>query len=118
MSYMVYDAMEPVVLLERNRVADGEGGLMSTPWEETAQFVANITLDTTMNARRGEAEGVTSVYTVTVPVNAALQIYDVFKRLSDGKIFRVTSDPLDVVTPKNSSFQFAKFTAEKWTLPA
>jgi hypothetical protein len=41
----------------------------------------------------------------------------VFKRLRDGKIFRVTSDGDDVVTPESASFHFAQVTAEEW-IPA
>lgn len=115
MSYMVYDAMEPCVLMERKRVADGAGGFI-VQWTEGPEFEAAITFDSSMQARIGESQGVTSLYTVTVPKTAALDYHEVFKRLKDGKIFRVTSDGDDIVTPQRASFQFAQFTAEEWGL--
>ena len=61
-------------------------------------------------------QGVTSLYTVTVPKRVKLEYHDVFKRLSDGKIFRVTSDGDDKITPERASFQFAQVSAEEYVL--
>ena len=58
----------------------------------------------------------TSTYTVTTERNMGLDFHDVFRRDSDGDIFRVTSDSKDVQTPDVSSFQFAQVSAEKWSL--
>ena len=54
---------------------------------------------------------------MTCEPNAKLEYHDVFRRLSDGKIFRVTSDGDDVQTPKSATFQFSRVTAEEWELP-
>jgi translation elongation factor P/translation initiation factor 5A len=69
-----------------------------------------------MEARAAEKQGVTSLYTVTTGKNAILQYHDVFRRLSDGKVFRVTSDGDDKQTPDRATFQFSQVTAEEWTL--
>lgn len=110
---LLSQAMEDVVLLEKKRVPDGEGGFL-TEWTEGAQFKAAITFDSSMEARTAEKQGVTSLYTVTVPINAKLEYHDVIKRKRDGKIFRITSDGDDKVTPGSASFQFAQVTAEEW----
>ena len=110
---LLSQAMEDVVLLEKKRVPDGEGGFV-TEWAEGVQFKAAITFDSSMEARTAEKQGVTSLYTVTVPTNAKLEYHDAIKRERDGKIFRITSDGDDKVTPGSASFQFAQVTAEEW----
>ena len=110
---LLSQAMEDVVMLEKKRVPDGEGGF-TTDWAEGVQFKAAISFDSSMEARTAEKQGVTSLYTVTVPINAKLEYHDVLKRLRDGKVFRITSDGDDKVTPKAASFQFVQVTAEEY----
>ena len=106
----------PCVMLEKKRVPDGEGGFI-TSWSEGAEFKAAVVFDSSLEARAAEQQGVSSLYTVTTAKNAKLEYHDVFKRLSDGKIFRVTSDGDDKQTPERATFQFAQLTAEEWSLP-
>ena len=113
---LLSQAMEDVVMLEKKRIPDGEGGFI-TDWAEGAQFEAAITFNTSMEARTAEKQGVTSRYTITAPLNAKLEYHDVLKRLRDGKIFRVTSDGDDVQTPASASFQFLQVEAEEWEFP-
>lgn len=104
---------ELCTLMERVRVPDGEGGWY-TRWSEGPTFQAAIVLDSSMNARMAEAEGVTGVYTVTTDRNVPMVFHDAFRRESDGKVFRVTkiNDP----TPDVATFQFAQYQAETWEL--
>lgn len=106
----------PCVMLEKRRTPDGEGGFI-TDWSEGARFEAAITYNNSIEAVAAEKQGVTSLYTVTTSKNAKLEYHDVFRRLSDKKIFRVTSDGDDVVTPQRATFQFSQVTAEEWSLP-
>lgn len=106
----------PCVMLEKKRIPDGEGGFI-TSWAEGAEFDAAVVFDSSLEARTAEQQGVSSLYTVTTAKNAKLEYHDVFKRLSDGKIFRVTSDGDDKQTPERATFQFAQVTAEEWSLP-
>lgn len=110
---LLTSAMEDVVLLEKKRVPDGEGGFV-TEWTEGVQFKAAISFDSSLQAKVAEKQGVTSLYTITTPKNAMLQYHDVLRRLRDGKVFRVTSDGDDVITPPSASFQFAQVTGEEW----
>ena len=112
---LLTQAMEDVVMLEKTRVPDGEGGF-TTNWTEGVQFKAAISFDSSMEARTAEKQGVTSLYTVTVPLNAKLEYHDVLKRLRDDKVFRITSDSDDKQTPSSASFQFLQVTAEEWSL--
>lgn len=110
---LLSQAMEDVVMLEKNRVPDGEGGF-TTKWADGVQFKAAINFDSSMEARTAEKAGVTSLYTVTVPLNCKLEYHDSFRRLRDGKVFRVTSDGDDKITPPSASFQVAQVTAEEY----
>lgn len=110
---LLTQAMEDVVMLEKKRVPDGEGGF-TTKWEDGVQFKAAINFDSSIEARTAEKAGVASLYTVTVPLNCKLEYHDTLKRLRDGKVFRVTSDGDDKITPPSASFQFAQVTAEEY----
>ena len=113
---MLYqDFMEPCVLVEKTKVQDGESGFVQV-WSDGEQFDAAIVTDNSMEARVGQKAGVTSVYTVTTKLGIGLEYHDVFKRVSDSKTFRVTSDSDDKKTPKVSTFQFEQVTAEEWEL--
>lgn len=104
----------PCMLMERTRVADGEGGF-TTAWTDTAAFEAAIVKDTSIAARVAEKEGVKNVYTVTS--KAGLGFGDVFRRVSEGQVFLVTSNADDGRTPSMVTFQFEQCAAEEWELP-
>ena len=110
---LLTQAMEDVVMLEKKRIPDGEGGF-TTDWADGVQFKAAISFDSSMQARTAEKQGVTSLYTITVPLNCKLEYHDALQRLRDGKVFRITSDGDDKITPPSASFQFAQVTAEEF----
>lgn len=112
---LLQEAMEACVLLDKSTTADGYGGYKTT-WKEGAEIEAAIVLDTSMEARSAEKMGVTALYTITTLKALNLQYHDVFKRLSDGKIFRVTSDGDDKETPRSASLNMRQVTAEEWNL--
>lgn len=112
---LVEEFKVPCVLMDLKRIPDGEGG-WTNAWSEGIKFDAAIERNTTLTARIAEQEGLTNVYMVTVGVNAVLKFHDVFKRVSDGQIFRVTSNADDMTTPARASFQFRQVTAEEWRL--
>ena len=110
---LLSNAMEKCVFLNKRRANDPEGGYI-TEWEEGAEFDAAIVFDNSMEARTAEKAGVSSRYTVSVPKGIQLKYHDVFKRIRDGKILRVTSDGDDVQTPSVASFQIAQVSAEEF----
>ena len=105
--------MTPCVRMERKGSDDGEGGTR-TEWIAGKRIDAAIVRDTSTAAKVAEKAGVTSVYTITTKRNVLLGFHDVIKRLSDGKIFRVTSDIGDKVSPGMSLIDISQVTAEKW----
>lgn len=110
------DFARKCVLMEKTREPDGEGGYMTT-WKEGVEFTNHQALDTSMEARRAEQEGVTSLYSALVRKDLPIEYNDVFKDLSTGRTYRVTSDPQDKVAPRSASFELKYFTAERWNLP-
>lgn len=112
---LLTDAMEQCVMLNKQTIPDGYGGYVTT-WAEGAEFIAAITFDTSLQARVADKEGVTSLYTVTTERALTLEYHDVFRRLSDGKIFRVTSDGDDKYTPNTASLDMRQVTAEEWSV--
>lgn len=111
------DFARPCVLMEKKRTPDGAGGWLVS-WEEGAEFVNYQALDTSMEARRAEKEGVTSVYSALVRKDLPIEYNDAFKDKSTGLTYRVTSNPDEKQAPKSSSFDLKFFTAERWNLPA
>ena len=53
---LLTQAMEDVVMLEKTRVPDGEGGF-TTGWVDGVQFKAAISFDSSMEARTAEKQG-------------------------------------------------------------
>lgn len=107
--------MDECIIMNKIKESDGEGGSITT-WIEGAEILVAITTDMSMSARVAEREGVTSTYTLTTKRENALDFHDVIKRKKDGKIFRVTSDANDKMSPAVSSLDMAQATAERWTL--
>lgn len=112
---LLLSSMEPFVMLDKISAPDGYGGFVRE-WTEGAQFDAAVVLDSSTAARVGAVHGLTAVYTVTTPRAVKLKRYEVFKRLSDGKIFRATSDGDDKKTPKTAPLDMCQVNAEEYRL--
>lgn len=113
---LLSEAMQSCTKLIQTTVTDGYGG-RSTTWADEDDFEAAIVFNTSIQALQAAAAGVTSRYIVTTSKKYMLKFHDVFRRHSDGKIFRVTSDGDDSYTPASASLDMRQVTAEEWTLP-
>ena len=109
---LLSDAMESCVMLNKQSTNDDYGGFINT-WVDGATFNAAIVFDTSIEARTAEVQGVHSLYTVTTARNISLQYHDVFRRVRDGKLFRVTSDGDDKYTPSSTTLDMRQVTAEE-----
>lgn len=110
------DFARKCVLMEKNRTSDGESGYYVT-WTEGVEFKNFQALDTSMEARRAEKEGVTSVYSALVEKAVPIEYGDYFKDLSTGETYRVTSNPEEKQAPISSTLPLKFFTAERKALP-
>lgn len=109
------ECMDDCVLYDRRTTSDGYGGY-TTEWVEGVEFSATAVVDNSIQARTAKKAGVTSLYTITTSKALNLQYHDVFKRVKDGKIFRVTSDGDDKYTPSSATLNMRQVTAEEWQL--
>lgn len=109
--------MENCVMIDKTTVSDGRGGF-DYAFVDGAEFQAAITLDNSIQAKIAEQQGVTGVYKVTTTKSINLQYHDIFKRVSDGKIFRATSDGDDNKTPVSATLNMRQVSAEEYTLPS
>ena len=99
-------------MLNKQTSLDEYGGFINT-WVDGAPFNAAIVFDTSIEARVAEMQGVTSRYTVTTSRALTLEYHDVFRRVRDNKLFRVTSDGDDKYTPASASLDMRQVTAEE-----
>ena len=111
------DYMENCVMIDKTSVSDGRGGF-DYAFVEGAEFQAAITLDNSIQAKIAEQQGVTGIYSVTTQKSINLQYHDIFRRSSDGKVFRVTSDGDDKKTPPSAMLNMRQVSAEEYTLPS
>ena len=113
---LLSEAMETCTMIDKTTVSDGRGGY-ETSWVDGASIKAAIVLNSSLEARRAEAQGVTALYTITTSKGVNLQYHDVLRRESDGKIFRVKSDGDDDKTPASARLNMRQVSAEEWQLP-
>lgn len=109
------EAKETCTMLDKTTVSDGLGGF-TVGWHDGATFKAAIALNNSMESRVAEKQGVTALYDVHTQKSINLQYHDVFRRESDGKIFRVTSDGDDKKTPASAALNDRVVSAEEWDL--
>lgn len=112
---LLSEAMEKFIMLDKTTTADGYGGYIIS-WKEGAEIQATAVLDSSIEARIAEKQGVTALYTITTRKGINLQYHDVLKRARDGKIFRITSDGDDKHTPNSAGLDMRQVSAEEWVL--
>lgn len=113
---LLSEAFEKCTMLDKVTAPDGYGGYITT-YRDGAEINCAIVLDSSIEARLAEQQGVTGVYTITTRKNINLQYHDVLRRESDGKIFRVTSDGDDKHTPRMATLNMRQVSAEEWRIP-
>lgn len=116
---LLNDFARTCILLEKTRTPDGAGGY-ETMWTNGAEFLNYQALDTSMEARRAEKEGVTSVYSALVNKAVPIEYGDYFRDKTTGDTYRVTSNPEERSAPKSAGpmIQGLKFfTVERKELP-
>lgn len=117
-SNLLFSQMVPCAMIDKTTTLDSYGSV-KTIWVQGAQFKAFLRLDNSLEAKVAQkAQGISYV-TVVTPYNMILHVNDVIQRLSDSKIFRITSDSDDYNVPEiaSSGMKVKKATAEEWMLP-
>ena len=114
---LLYQMMEECQILNHVRTDDDYGGYTEA-WTPGSKFKAAIAKDSSPEQLVAEQQGVSESFKVVVQKSFSLDYHDVFQRLSDNAIFRVTSKTTDSTAHPASTVKIAKVTAERWVLPA
>ncbi len=113
---LLEEAMDSYIIMNKLQVDDGYGGVVTT-WTEGARIKCAMQYNNSMEAKIAEAQGVKSVYTLTTTKDVILKHDTVLRRVSDGKIFRVTSNGEELKTPRSAGLDMRNVSAEEWELP-
>ena len=116
MKNLLFDAMETCVKMEQALIDGPGGGYISTGWKDVLIFSAFVRKESAPEITIAEQQGVKEMFTVTVPSDVTLAYHDVFRRVSDGAIFRLVSNTNDGQTLEASSVPIAKANCERWVL--
>lgn len=112
---LLLDGFEKCAMLTKTgKRPDGEGGFIYY-LELGEEFTAAFDFQASMQAKVAEKQGVTGLWNILVKRETRLEFHNVFKRLSDGQVFRVTSKD-DKSTPKSAGLDLRLISAEEWTL--
>ena len=109
--------MEDCLILNQVRTDDAYGGHGKT-WTPGKAFKAAIAKNRSPEQKIAEKQGISESFTVVVEEGMTLNYHDVFKRVSDEAIFRVTSRTKDSTAHPASTVRIAVVNAERWELPA
>lgn len=112
---LLEEAYENCVIMDKTTERDGYGGVV-TVWKEGAEIMAAITVDGGVEQLTAERRGWTGSYTVNTPRSVLLMAGDVFKRVSDGRTFRVKSDGTDDKTPASAGLDMRTVKAEDYKI--
>ena len=106
--------LEPCVMMDKTTVNGPMG--FETAWVEGATFDAFVRKETAPELVVAEKQGVKETFTVVVVKGTPLEYHDVFKRVSDNAVFRLTSNVKDDEVPSMAStpVQIAKANCERW----
>lgn len=113
---LLSNAMKDCVLLNSELVPDGYGG-HKTQYTEGMTFSAAFVKDNSLNAQVAAVQGVTGLYTITTSRSVILRFHDIIKRISDGMTFLITTDAIDVKTPKSAGLDMRQCSAQEYDLP-
>lgn len=102
---------EDVCIMDKRTTPDGYGGV-NVELIEGAHFKAGIVKKTSTQAMIAYQQGVKTMYVIAFEPKIALSPNDCIKRLSDGKVFCVTSDSKDMTTPKGAELKMSQVSAE------
>lgn len=114
---LLSEQMEDFVILEKTRVPDGYGGLI-TRYVDGETIKAATSLDDSTEARVGVLQGVKDVYTIITNKSITLEYHDVLRRVRDGRVLRVTTDGTDKKTPRSAGLDMRNVRAEEWAIPS
>lgn len=97
--------------MDKRTVEDGYGGV-TDGFIPGAKFRAGITTKQSTEAQIAYQQGLKTIYTIVFEPNVQLHFGDRVKRISDGRVFRVTSNAQDMTTPARANLRMSQVSAE------
>ncbi len=109
-----HDFYEDVQVVDYISKPDGYGGVN---WEQSlgAEFRAGIFMNNSNEAIIAGRLGSKAIFTVQTDINVELEQNDVILRKKDGRMYRITSNAIDMTTPEVAQEQYRECTAEVLT---
>lgn len=105
------DFCEDACIVDKRTESDGMGGV-TVSWSDGAPIKAGFVRNSSTEARIAYQNGTRELFSIIFSDLLELAPNDRVKRLSDGKIFRITSDARDMTTPAQSDMHFREADAE------
>lgn len=103
--------MTECTALTREWTADGEGG-RAVRLVKGRPFMGAVCPASQGSVSQGDAQAPTSEWTLTCMAGESPAFMQVFREEGTGRLFRVTSNPPDLVTPACASFSFEQSRCE------
>lgn len=101
--------------LQKTETGDGLGGYRAA-WTEGETFDAVLIKKSAGLESEAQRKALRETFVVLTAPEVGLSHPDVFRRLSDGATFRVTTANGDAATPEEASIRTAKAICERWDL--
>lgn len=112
---LLNDALKKCVYINTAIVPDGRASNITT-YTEGSPFLAAFELQNSLDEQVAMAQGVKGIYRVTTERDVRLEFHQIFKRLEDGKFFRVESKD-DSNTPQSATLDMRVVRADEWEMP-
>ena len=112
---LLSEAFTDFVIVNKSIVDDGYGGT-NTVWTEGATIQGAMVQDSDLESKIAEVMTSKNLYTFTVSKSIELDYHTVLKRVSDNKIFRLTSNSDDKKTPPSATLDMRQYSAEEFEL--
>ncbi len=107
---------DDLAIMDKVSQSDGQGGFVWV-WQEGVHFTGKALRKTSDTILIAQQQGMKEIYTITTLAAVPLDRGDYVKRMRDGIILRVTSDPMDAtMLPADSEVKCLLVTAERTVL--
>lgn len=113
--------LEPFERLTASRSGDNQGGRHAA-WSVSGTFEGCAVTGTRAHAKdtttqHANMELAEPTYTLFTKRSTLLPFHAVVRRVKDGRVFRITGDGADAMTPNSSRLDLRMHAAEEWRLP-
>lgn len=105
------------VMIDKVTSPPGPFGGTGVEYVDGAIFNCLMELKSDTQAVIAQRQDNITIYSCLVDKDTSIERNTPFRRISDKKTFRVTSDPSDAEIPDMASFNVKHFTAEQWDIP-